>query len=187
MEFFKTRKAASAVLAAVILVFTLVGMHLSLARLSKKTTAMFYDGVYLKSEGYTSASIETHLEKRLDASLGLVTVAANYPALAAETDALRTARSALSSAGTISAKYAANTQLETAWKTLWSAMDGAGLSDSDKSNAADYAKTLNSAQNAIAANQYNSKVSEYETDVLGRFPVSAVKGLVAPVPPEYFA
>ncbi len=185
MSVLKNRKFAWCVLVAVVILFTFFGIRRSLSKLSAETENMFYNGVYLEKEGYTSASIETHLQKRIEASLGMITVASNYDGLKSLTDDLRAAREELMDADTISEKYDANVKLEAALNAVTKKLDSVGVSPSDLDDYSDYSSTLSGAQYAINSNACNSKVDEYYKNVLGTFPSVLFKGLMPK--PEYFA
>ena len=186
MEFFKKRQNAFAILAAVIVVFTLLGVHLSLNRQVAKLGSMFTDGVYIEKDNYKQPGIATHLDARVNASLGLLTVAANYADLSDETESLREARHALIDAESISQKYEANQKLEDAYKSLAAVLKAQVLSGTDADAISTYVSNLSGAQKAIEVSLYNSKVTEYETGILTVFPVSVLRGLAFPNSPEYF-
>ncbi|MGE4483767.1 MAG: hypothetical protein AB7C97_01505 [Oscillospiraceae bacterium] len=186
MEFIKKRQNAFAILAAVIVVFTLLGVHLSLNRQVAKLGSMFTDGIYIEKDKYTQPGIQTHLDARISASLGLLTVASNYEAVSAETESLLEARHELLDAETVSQKYEANQKLEVAYTALAAGLEAQDLSDTDADNAATYISNLSGAQGAIEKSLYNARVAEYETGVLAVFPVSALRGFVFAESPEYF-
>lgn len=186
MEFFKKRQNAFAILAAVIVVFTLLGVHLSLNREVAKLDKMFTAGVSIEKESYIQPGIETHLQSRIKASLGLLTIAANYDGLSDETEALSNARHALVGAVSIKQKYEANQKLEAAYMALASSLAAQDVTDGDLKAVATYVSNLSGAQKAIEVSAYNTKVTEYETGILGAFPVSILRGLAFPDSPEYF-
>ncbi|NMA24341.1 MAG: hypothetical protein GX936_01595, partial [Clostridiales bacterium] len=74
------RKRSTAVLiAAFVIIFgTLLGVYLSLNRETAKIEAQFYNGVFLREEKYVQTSIQSQLDKRADAALGLLSVANKY-------------------------------------------------------------------------------------------------------------
>ena len=49
MEFLKKRSTARIVLIAVIVVFTVIGVNMSAARVVRHTEKQFYDGVYIRA------------------------------------------------------------------------------------------------------------------------------------------
>lgn len=190
MEIFKNRKIAAIITAIIIIVSIFIGAQRSLGRLSDKVSDMFYKGVYIEDDDYTSASIYSALSNRVDYSLGLATIAANYDELSKETEALLAARNSLIDAqdsGNISAMYDANSALETAFITLWAKFtDTADISESDNSDAEDYVDSLSGAQSSIEGNKYNDELSELENDVLKAFPANLLMNIVSVELPEHF-
>ena len=162
MEFFKKRSTAAVILVLVIIVFTVLGINLSAARVVRAAERQFYDGVYIKSEKYTETAIETHLEKKEEAALGLLSL--NY-GTKEQQNALRDARDKLLSARTISEKYAANQALEEAWHPVaeWMTL----LSVLPPESAKTYVSTLEGAQSAIEKSSYNDAARKANDSILG--------------------
>ena len=116
-EILKSRAFAFSALAVVVLISTPLGARASLRRASSNIEDGFYSGVYVEDGDYTSGSIDSYLSDASRASLGLVTVGANYSELTGATDRIRTARENLLDAESIGDKY-------TAYQALSDAFDG---------------------------------------------------------------
>lgn len=194
MDFVSSRRTALAVLLAVVLIATPLGAVRSLNKIAASVADMFYSGVEIEDGGstYTSQSIDELLTEKLKAAMGLITCGANYELLADETQALRDAREALASADTVSAKYAANEALESAWRALYDALEATRtlgdtdywVTGDDLENARAYADTLEKVQGSISINRYNDRVAEFCDVTLARFPANLFGSLVTL--PEYF-
>lgn len=185
-EKLKTESAATVVFVAVAVLFTLIGVHLSLARLSNKIEATFYDGV--PNGEYTSVSLADLLNNRVNYSTGLVTVAYNY---GIDTENILTARNDLIDAleaEDIPAAFNANSRLEMAWNLVYSDLEGANISEKDATNAKAYAEDLTGSQRAISSNGYNGVVDNFYNRTLTAFPVSILRHAVFFTDgPDYFA
>ena len=186
MKIINNRRTALMITAAVIVVATLFGMHRSLSKEVRRIEKQFYDGVFLKTEGYTENSIESHLNNRLKAALGLVTVAANYSEVSEETAALRSARENLMNARGITEKYAANERLQKEYDILASKLAELPLKKKDVADAAVYSSTFFGAQASIRNSGYNSLVSGFINGTLRAFPVNVLKNIAFVKAPEYF-
>lgn len=184
MGIVKKRSFAILVAAAVILFGTLFGVHRSLNRETAKIEAQFYNGVYLKEEKYVQTSIQSQLDKRADAALGLLSVANKYVFLDDMTHKLREAREELLGAETIAAKYEANIKLENAWKQVYETL----IAHADDVPAAveSYVSTLRGAQGVIEKSDYNRLAAEFRTETLSAFPLNILKKLAFAEYPGYF-
>lgn len=182
----KKRSSAVLIAAIVIILGTLFGVHRSVNSETAKIEAQFYDGVYLKTEKYTQPSISSQLDKRVDAALGLVTIANKYGDLSGVTDDLRQARQEILGADSIAAKFSANEKMQTAYQKLSAALDQMSLSTNEMAAASQYRGTLDGAQGVIQKSAYNSLVSDYRNSALGAFPVNILKNLAFVKYPEYF-
>ncbi|UOO37006.1 hypothetical protein IZU99_06935 [Oscillospiraceae bacterium CM] len=185
MDILKKRPVAWLVVLVVIVFGTLYGVHRSVSAASQKIEATFYNGVYLENEKYTQPSIQSQLDKRSEAALGLVTLGSRFGALEAETGALRAARQNLLSAQTISQKYTANTQLQSAYQVLYAALAAQDLGDRTEA-ASYYASVLGGAQAVIQNSAYNGAVAAYRNMTLAAFPVVLLKNLAFVSYPDYF-
>lgn len=163
MGFFGKRRTAAAVFVVVIIVFGVIGVNLSASRVYSRAEKQFYDGVFAAEGNYTESAIENHLEKRIDAALGLITVLAKEPEFSDEVSALREAREELISAKTVKEKFLANEKLEGAYLSAANAMPDEKKSESA---AKSYLSTLSGAQTAILKSSYNDETKKANASVL---------------------
>lgn len=184
MSYLKKRSTAVLIAAVVIVFGTLLGVFLSLSRETAKIEAQFYKGVYLKADKYTQTSIQSQLDKRTDAALGLMTEAKKYVFTSDMAQILRQAREALLNADTLPDKYAANIELEKAWKQIYESLTA--HADDIPEAVESYVSTLRGAETVIKQSGYNEKVSEFRDKTLSAFPVNILKKLVFADYPEYF-
>jgi|GEM_PF-4123367 len=159
MEFLKKRSTARIALIAVIVVFTVIGVNMSAARVVRHTEKQFYDGVYLRAEKYTEAAIDGHLQKRAQAALGLLSLMPEGN----EAAELRKAREALLSARSIGEKYEANVLLERAYIE---AADKLPESVREGESAKSYLSALSGAQSAIERSAYNAAAQAANESIL---------------------
>ena len=184
MDFSTNRRLAVIILIIVICVFTLVGVNRSLSALASDISKGFYDGVYNDSEGYLEKSIQSHLNNRIDAANGMITM--DVPAASDELDALRQARYALMNGETVKDKYEANVLLTECSERAYEALTASSLTDEQATMLGHYISTLRSADKAIEKLSYNDKVDEFYNKTLKTFPVSAFRVLISVDGPEYF-
>jgi hypothetical protein len=180
------KKRSTAILIAVIVIIfgTLFGVHRSVNKETANIEARFHDGVYLKDEKYTQPSIQSQLDKRADAALGLLSVANKYVFLQEMTQQLREAREELLDAGSIIGKNAANEKLENAWKQVYETLTAHG--DDVPASVEGYISTLKGAQSVIEKSSYNENVRDFRNGTLTAFPVNILKNLAFVDYPEYF-
>lgn len=186
MSILKKRSTAVVITILVIIIATLFGVHRSVGKQADKIEAQFYEGVYLKDEGYYQASIAGQLEVRESAALGLVSLASNYDSLSSETKSLRNARNELIEAESIEEKYLANEKLQKAYTALYDAFVAEDISAREISGAEDYAYLMDAAQQLIKSSDYNSTVAEFINSDLRAFPVNILKHIAFCDYPEYF-
>lgn len=185
MALLKNRKFAFPVCIVLMLAVLLIAVHVSGGRAAKKVETLFYEGT--NSAGSTNTvAIDDQLTVRADAATGLITVAANYPLLSDDAQALREAKNALLDAKTIPEKYNANEALTAAAETLIAHAASAGLSDRDREGFDGYVQRLQGAQGVIDQNTYNEKVVEFNNGVLNKFPLSILKGITGVKAPAFF-
>ena len=188
MKFLRKRKTAVLITVAAAIAATLLGVAGTANRMTRDIEAMFYNGVYLKDEGYTQPGIDSHLNEASNAALGLATIMGNYPELSDKAEALISARSGLLSAKRISEKRLANLRMWASFNELAEAAGNVppntGMSERDKAAASKYTDTFRGAYIAISSSAYNDKVSEYLSgrSVLTRF----LGAFVSASEPEYF-
>jgi hypothetical protein len=184
MSFLRKRSTAVLIAAFVIIFGTLLGVYLSLNRETAKIEAQFYNGVFLREEKYVQTSIQSQLDKRADAALGLLSVANKYVFLNDIAQKLREAREELLGADTIAAKYEANVKLENAWKHVYESL--VIHADDVPPAVESYVSTLRGAQTVIEKSDYNRLVSEFRDRTLRAFPLNILKNLVFAKYPVYF-
>ena len=180
MKLLQKRSSAIAVFIVIVVAFTILGMNRSISKAVKETEEMFYSGGPL-AEGYTERSIDSQLAERMNAALGLVTLANNQTGLEREASAIRDARQALENADSISDKSKANIMLTEAVTDL---LDSSF--DSSSAAAQNYISSFNGAQTFIESMAYNKKVAEFEDSVLP-FPLSVLRIFVFAGHAEPFA
>ena len=185
MSNLKKRSTAVLIAVVVILLGTLFGVHRSVNKETAKIDAQFYNGVYLKDAKYTQPSIQSQLDKRADAALGLLSVAHQYVYLDDAAQKLRAAREALLDADTISEKYAANSKLENAWKQVYESL--VAHADDVPPSIESYVSTLSGAQGIIEKSDYNNTVNDFRSGTLGAFPINILKHLALVDYPAYFS
>jgi len=177
LKFLKNRKIAVLIAVVVAIIATLSGVYKTSGRDTRDIEAMFYSGVYLKDDGYTQASIDSHLRNSADAALGLATITEKHPELADKAKALISARRELIAAESISGKSAAYSGLVHCFDELFRAARSVDLADRE-SDAAEYSSTFSSAGKAILGSGYNNMVMEY---LDGRSPFIRIIGIFIPV------
>ena len=160
---------------------TLVGVHRSTGAQGDKIETMFYEGV--DGSGY---GIAGDLTDRLDYSQYLCKIAAGFSGLDEEISAVQDARLQLDTAGDRHTQYVANQSLTDAVYALDAAMTQAGDASEDWDR---YLANFDSAGMTIAheAEKFNAKVREFNTEILGSFPVSLLRVPAAVDPLEAFA
>jgi len=184
MKVLKQRKTAVIIMIAIIVIFTFIGVTKSLNSISKDIEKTFYSGVYNESEEYTEVSIASQLENRIDASLGLLSIASASDEYAMEAESLRNARHELIEAKTIEEKYLANEHLENAYQTLYSLMGAKSMAAEDTEAIISYANTMDGAQKVIENSSYNDLVREYYNSTSRGIPVRFLKFFASG--PQYF-
>ncbi len=188
--YFQNRKVAAIITVVLCVLFLLLGMNRSVAKQAKLYTNAFYEGVYVKDGGYTSAALADILGSCSTYALTLSSIYADCPAVADEVDALTQARRNLVDAidaGDISDMYGAYRAVSAAAQALTTAGADAELSGNDRSKADDAMAKFTSAEGAIGQNPYNSYIEEYYTKVENTLPMRILGFLVFADGPEYFA
>lgn len=179
------KRSTAALIAFIVIVFgTLFGVHRSVGSETAKIEKQFFSGVYLKDEEYLQPSIQSQLDKRATAALGLISLGFELEAAAGPAGELRDARNELLSAKTISDKYIANEKLQKAYKALVAAMPEGGPAGKTEALRS-YTATMDGAQGVIEKSAYNGLVSEFRRR-LNSFPVNILKILAFVKYPEYF-
>jgi len=184
MKLLKNRKFVILITVVIVILATMFGVYRTSARYTREIENMFYDGVFLKSEGYVEQSINTHLENCANASLGLATIMENYPELASGAKDLLSSRRDLFAAGSIKEKSVAFSEMRELFIELLENSMLVELSMRDMEAASQYLSTFNGAFIAIASSSYNDRAIEY---LDGRSALMRIIGLLVPVKePELF-
>ena len=186
MSILKNRKIATIIAAIAIVAATMLGTTVSLNRASAKVEDMFYDGVYLENGGYMQPGIESHLEKRIEVSLGIWAIVDEYDELKTELAAFRAARESLINAGNPAQKGRGNDELQLAFTVLRDALAKIDLPERDVADLEKLFSTFNGAQTAILGSGYNLEVMEFMDGTLGAFPVVILKRFIPVRAPQLF-
>ena len=166
MAVLKNRKIAVLIAVVVAVLATLFGVYRTSARYTRNIEVMFYDGVYLKDEGYTQPGIGSHLNNAANAALGLATVMADGDSGMAHTAGeVLSARRDLIAASSISDKSAANLRMWHGFLSLVSMMESewpkAVVSGRERDAEMQFFEPFRVASNAMSSSKYNDKVTEY--------------------------
>ena len=184
MKALKNRKIAVLISVVVIVLATLFGVNKSLACMSRDIEQMFYDGVYLKSEGYTQPSLDSQLEKISAAALNLATLLQDHPELTSAAEDVLWARRTLLDAESIRYKGRALLWMDGIFTTLVTlAGRMTDLSEREVDAVAEYAQTFEGASTFVygtLAPSYNSKVDGFYNER------STIAAFVSNKAPEYF-
>ncbi len=188
LAFFKKRSTAIGVFILVVLVFSLLGCHLSLSRACRQAEEAFFDRSKLQVEGYYTCPGD-QLEQSLKLANRLLSVIGSEGEWAAPYEALRAARLELDAAldrRDIPAIAAANQSLAEAVAAVESLHDaGASLPDSNDDYDA-IVSDFASAQAVLDAPAYNEHILAFREDVLSRFPTNLLRRLTFVKAPETF-
>jgi len=161
MELLKKRSIAILITVVVAIAATLFGVHKTADQHASKVEAMFYEGIYLKDEGYTQPGLATHLDSCANAALGLATTLEKYPELAGRAEELLSVRRELIAAESISDKSSANQQMRRCFIDLLDAAQFVDLSEQDIESVKQYYAQLFGATSAIFNSRYNDKAYEH--------------------------
>ena len=189
MSFFKKRSTAIGVFVVVVVLFSLIGCHLSLGRACRKAEDAFFDRSLLREAGAYSCPGD-HLENCVSLANRLLSVVGSGNAPYAEAyEQLRTARLALIDAldsRDIPAIGQANQALAEAVEAVKAVKaSGAALSDSHD----DYDVILadfDGAQAALDDSGYNDYILAFREKTLDRFPTGLLRRLAFVDPPATF-
>ncbi|WP_283609595.1 LemA family protein [Faecalispora anaeroviscerum] len=182
MEWLKNRRTAWIIMIAAVVLSVLLGSVRSVSSLRQQTEQTFTQGT--RGDGL---GISHYLESRASLSGNLITVAGRYlDSSDARIVALRQAADALSSAQTPSAKYQADQNLNSAFQSVYDALEGQYLSQKD----ADYRTRLQydfkSRAASISYDGYNGLVQNFNDKVLRATPGGAVASAVGVKPLELY-
>jgi hypothetical protein len=186
MELFKRKSVAILVTALAVVLSTMYSVNRTLGAACQEVTDGFYEGVFVASDGYRHPGISTHLNLRLDRANAIVSIAANYAGLEAQTAAVGDARDKLLAAtesGSLSAQFDRNAELQAAVTALESAAANVSLSERDRENLDTCLSDMNGALAAIEDAGYNEAVRAFYRSTYYVFPtefLASVSGVSAP-------
>ena len=186
MKFLKKRSVALVIAVIVMAATLLIGVHKSATSAINKIEDLFYKGTNSVGSDNTVA-IYDQLEKRAQASLGIVTIASNYDTLTQYAQEVKNNRNALLECDSISKMFILNQELEKSTQKFISMCQQTQLSQRDSEGIETYSQQFNGAQTLIEQNSYNEKVSEFNETVLNKFPLSMLKLIVGVDAPEKFS
>ncbi|MBR6951568.1 MAG: hypothetical protein IKH56_07535 [Oscillospiraceae bacterium] len=186
MSVFSKRSTAAVITVVLCVLALVIGVRRSVGRRAADILDQFESGVRSETAGYTLPSVSAQLEARSNAALGLISLSGPYGDLTEKADAVREAREALLSAGSISARSEANAALAAACDALIPGLE-AVLTDPDRISALkDYAGVMSNTARLIETSGYNELVSDFRSNVLGLFPVSILYRIAGVAVPDYF-
>lgn len=180
MNVLKKRSVAIIIVIIIAVVFTFVGIRISVKRQAEKVEAMFYSGV----DGETA--VQTSLDNIFKEAKVIYSTAEEY--LGSEIPKpFRIAYNNMYDADTISEKYDCYQKLMAELEVLHPYMEEGVDNSYDKIYYATHKENLENIGLMLDGNSYNEKVQDYEENILNRFPVSLVKGILDLEAPEYFS
>ena len=184
IKLLKNRKVAILITVIVVALSVMLGVSRTSNRSTRKIEALFYDGIYLKDEGYTQPGMYSHIRNCADAAIGLATVLGNHQELAHETGKLIVAQQTLVDAYSLSNINSAYLKMVDSFNVLKSATAGVVISERETAAMEQYSNLLTGAQKAMVGSRYNDMVTEYMD---GRSALMQVIGLFTPTKtPHYF-
>lgn len=188
MDFFKKRQTAVAVFVLVVLVFSLIGCHISLTRACRRVENAFFDKAQLADYGHYTAPGD-QLSACVNYANRLLSVINGSDALTEDYNAVKGSRQALSDAlerRDISDIYTANSALYAAVSAVDEKVRaGASLRDSSD----DYETIVSdffSAQRVATESPYNEYVDTFIEDTANVFPTNILRRLAFVSLPEKF-
>ncbi len=189
MDFFKNRSVAIAIFVAVVIVFSLVGCHISLDKACRRAESAFFDKSLLQTEGYYTCPGD-QLEYCVDYANRLLSViGGGSGAYAKEYGLLRAARLELIDAldsRDIPAISKANQAFTEAVAAVEARHDaGEPLADSHDDYAA-IIDGIHGAQAVLDDPAYNDYILAFQERVLEPFPTDILRRLTFVQAPETF-
>lgn len=131
-------------------------------------------------------SIDKHLSTRAGCAYNIASVAGNYPIDKALTANAKDAADQLSSAGTIEEKNAANLACERAVQDLYTAIDNAALSATDRNYALSQYRDFQAAGDLIRHDKYNEYATDFNQE-LSAFPARLLANMTGVKPLTLFS
>lgn len=188
MSLLKKRSFAICVFVVTVIVFTLIGSHLSLERACRKAEAAFFDKSLLQSDDYHTCPGE-QLDYCVDYANRLLSVIGTDGEWAGPYEALRAARLGLIDAleaRDIPAIGEADQALTEAVQAVENVVrDGGALPDSHDDYDA-IIDDFHGAQAVLDDPAYSEHILAFRDQVLGRFPANILRHLTGVRTPETF-
>lgn len=180
MKLFKKRYIAIACVAIVAVLFSLIGIKLSVTRQADKIESIFISGI----NGETG--IQTYLDNACNEAKVIHYTASAY--LDREyTEGLRSAYNSLYEAETISKKHDCFENVISETDSLEALLNAStDISEDDRIYLSTHMENMKNIQRMIETSSYNEQISEFEQKILNVFPVSLLKGILRLEAPEYF-
>lgn len=174
MEWLKNRRTAWIVLIAVVVLSVLFGSVRSVSSVRQQAEQAFTQGT--RGDGL---GISHYLESRASLSGNLITVAGRYlDAKDARVTVLRQAADALTGAQTPSAKYQANQNLDSAFQSVYDALEGQYLSQKDAEYRTRLLADFKSRNASVSYDGYNGLAQNFNDKVLRATPGGAVASAI---------
>lgn len=186
MDFTTNRRIAVIVLLLVMVFSTFFGVGRSLQKEASDIAGHFESGAYNEEGKYTEKSIQSHLNNRVNAANGLLTLSGQFSGVVPAAENLSEARLALIGAGTPSEKYAANEDMSVYSEQLCEVLENMALSSDQQEMLDYYISAMRGAQSAIEKLSYNKEVDEFYNRTLRSFPASLFTSFIDIEGPEYF-
>ncbi len=171
-----------------VVVFSLVGSHLSLTKACREAEAAFFDRSLLHADGYYTCPGD-QLTARVDLTNRLLSVIGSDGQWAGTYETLRDARAALIQAldsRDIPAIAQANEQLETAVLEVRTMAEGGAPLDDSHDDWEAILSDLASAQALVDDPAYNEHILAFREEVLSPFPANILRHLTGVRAPETF-
>lgn len=157
MKLLKNRKIAI-LIAVVVMIFTMLfGVHRSLNRLAGDVEEMFYEGVPIEGTDGTWPSISQHLGNLTQSILDTSSLFANHADLSGEAEALTYARRSFMDADSISDKYSAYQDIQSASTLFINKAETLDLSERELVAFIDFQTVFRGASIAIQNSEYNAR------------------------------
>ena len=170
----RDRKVAIVITIIIMILSTGFGAHRSLENRGEYAEWVFYHGSYGDGGG-----IQSELDTRAGLASNLLIVAGRY--LDDEDEAvqrLKNAREALVQAENIGEKYIANEELSQAADNLAQVLNACSLTENDRRYQRGIIVEMESANEIIGHDEYNTLANAYNRNVLGSFPANILKEIV---------
>ncbi len=183
MKLLQNRAVALLIALAVIAASTLITANMRIRRACSAVEETFFTVSSGKAPAY-------YIDQLIHEAASIAAAGDNYPSLAAETEAVRTARRALAAAEEsrdIPAMYDACQALYAAVDDITAAAADTEVTAYDRETFADGTSVVAGAARELAESDYNRSVTEFTEKTFRRFPSSLFARLFAIEAPARFA